>query len=202
MSRSARSTYHALQVEVMRRFSAGWTLGGNYTWSRTLGEEEGDSQNLFDSFRTLRNRRLDKRLLGFHRTHVIASYGMWDLPFGPGKKFAGARRGVVTRLIERWQIAPFLNIASGAPVSLIANVNTWNTSGENTPVALAPFPKSAGSVQRTGEGVIYFDGFRQVPDPSIAGMTTAPNIRGSSTLRAIADASGRLLLVNSMEFLR
>jgi hypothetical protein len=28
-------------------------------------------------------------------------------------------------------------------------------------------------------------------------MTTAQNIRGSSTLRAIADASGRLLLVNA-----
>ncbi len=196
-SNFASSTYHALQVEVMRRFSAGWTMGGNYTWSRALGEEEGDSPDLFDSFRTLRNRRLEKRLLGFHRTHVINSYGMWDLPFGPGKKFAGGGRGVLARLIEGWQIAPFLSITSGAPVSLMANVNSWNSSGDNTPVALAAFPKSAGSVQRTGQGVVYFDGFRQVPDPSIAGLTTAQNIRGSSTLRAIADASGRLLLVNA-----
>ena len=64
------------------------------------------------------------------------------------------------------------------------------------PSAVVPIPKDAGAVHRTGNGVIYFDGWQQVPDPSIAGLTTDQNIRGRSGLRAIADASGRLLLVN------
>jgi len=192
----ASSTYHALQVEVTRRFSGGWTMAGNYTWSRALGEEEGEADELFDSYRTLRNRSLDKRLLGFHRTHNLNVFGAWDLPFGPGKRFAGSSRGWVARLIERWQVAPFLHVASGAPISLISIPPSVNTFGDNTPVVVAPFPKSAGSVRRTGDGVMYFDGLQQVPDPSIAAMTTVQNIRGRSVLKAIADSSGRLLLAN------
>ncbi len=197
-SNFANSTYHALQVEVMRRFSAGWTLGGNYTWSRALGEEEGDGQDLFDNFRTLRNRRLDKRLLAFHRTHAINSYGTWELPFGPGKSFAASSRGFVARLVEGWQVAAFLAISSGPALGLSSGLNSFNTSGaaDNPPVAVAPFAKSAGGVQRTGNGVVYFGDLRQVPDPSIAGLTTAQGIRDRSPLLAIADASGRLRLVN------
>ncbi len=43
---------------------------------------------------------------------------------------------------------------------------------------------------------MYFDGLRQVPDPSIGNLTTAQGVRARSNLRAILDSSGRLLLVN------
>ena len=120
-------------------------------------------------------------------------YGVWDLPFGPGKRFASGR-SFAARLLERWQVGTFLAMTSGAPLGLLSNSASVNTFGDNTPVALGPFPKSVGSVRRTGEAVVYFDGLRQVPDPSLAGMTPALRVR--STLLAIADASGRILLVN------
>ncbi len=192
----ANSTYHALQVELTRRFSSGWLMQANYSWSRAIGEEEGSGQEQLDSYRDARNRGLDKRLLTFHRTHAIRGNAIWELPFGPGKRFGGASRGLLARLVERWQVGPILQINSGQPISLTSAVTSYNQFTDNSPVPVTVIPKSLGNVTRTGQGVIYFTGFGQAPDPSIASMTTLNNIRGRSTLKAITDASGNILLVN------
>jgi hypothetical protein len=55
-------------------------------------------------------------------------------------------------------------------------------------------PNNLGGVTKTGKGVVYFNGFQQVKDPSTANMPA--NIAAQSPLFAIADASGKLLFVN------
>lgn len=194
----ANSTYHALQVEFRKRFSGGWQVQSNYTWSRALGEEEGSSQNLVDSYRSLRDMRLDKRLLSFHRTHILRNAGTWELPFGPKRRFLGAAGGLLARLVERWQVGVIYNHFSGLPIDVVSGVASFNNFGSNTPVLVGPFPKGLGSVRRTDNGVVYFDGLQQAPDPSIAGLTTRNNIRAQSALKAITDSSGRILLVNPL----
>ncbi len=188
----AGSIYHSMQVEVIKRFSSGWTVQANYTWSRAFGEEEGSGQEMVDNYRDLRNRRLDRRLLSFHTTHVIRTNGTWELPLGA---LAG-NRGWRARLLERWQVSWIFNIFSGTPIDLVSGVNSWNTFGDNTPTAVAALARSTGNLRRTGNGVVYLDGLEQIADPSIAGMTGVYGIAGRSTLRAITDSSGRLLLVN------
>jgi hypothetical protein len=194
-SNFAGSTYHSLQVELMKRFSGGWTFQGNYTWSKSLGEEDGDDSALGANYRTLRNRGMDKKLLSYHRSHVWRSNALWEFPFGPGKRFAGAGGGWTARLIEGWQMGAIFNVFSGEPIGAGA-VGAFNNFGGNTPMAVAPFDNSTGVAERTNNGVVYFSGLSQVPDPSIANITTLQGIRGRSTMLAVADASGRLLLVN------
>ncbi len=190
------STYHSMQVELKQRLGS-VDIQANYTWSRALGDEEGDGQEQNDSFRSLRNWTNDKRLMSFHRTHVVRSNFVWELPLGPGKKFLGGTHGFFGRLLEKWQIGGIYNVFSGQPISVQATLNTINQLGDdNTPVAVAAFSKGAGEAVRTNNGVVYFQGLTQVADPSIAGMTTLNGIQGRSTLRAIADSSGKLLLVN------
>ncbi len=192
----ANSTYHSMQVEVIRRFSAGWTFQGNYTWSRALGEEEGSGQELLDSYRTQRNRSLDKRLLGSHRTHVFRNNGTWNLPFGPGRRLLGGRGGVVSRLVENWQMGFIFNLLSGAPIGFGSGVASFNGFTDNTPVALAALANSAGNLRKTGNSVVYFDEYSQIPDPGIARITDREGIRGRSTLKAITDSAGNILMVN------
>ena len=55
-------------MEFTKRFSKGWTWQGNWAYSKALGEEEGNGEGMIDSYRDLRNRALDKRLLGSRRT--------------------------------------------------------------------------------------------------------------------------------------
>lgn len=192
----AGSTYHSMQVEVIKRFTAGWTFQGNYTWSKSLGEEEGAGQEMVDSYRDFRNWRLDKRLLSFHRTHVIRTNGLWELPFGPGKKLLSSSRGALSRIVDGWQIGSIFNIFSGAPLAVSSGAATYNNFGDNTAVAASPLDKGLGEVHRQGNGVVYFTGMKQVTDPFVAGITTQGSVQSRSTLRAITDSAGNLLFVN------
>jgi len=181
------------QVEVIKRLSSGWIFQGNYTWSKTLGDYDGEDTALTQSFRTLRNLSLDKKRLSYDRLHVFRSNGIWELPFGPGKLIGNNAHRVVGKIIGGWQTGSIFNAFSGAPVNFTA-VNAFNTVSGATPVAVGSVP--TGAVQRVGNGVVYFSGYQHVVDPCVAQITTLQNLQSRSTLRAIADASGKLLLVN------
>ena len=195
----ANSTYHAFQFSANKRFSGGWTLLSNYTWSRTLGEDEGDSgenQELLNSYRNGRNRRIDKRLLVFHRTHVVRNSGLWDLPVGPNRMLFGNSRGILARVVGGWQIGGILNAFSGQPIGLSAAISSFNQHLDNTATLAGALPKNTGHVKRTDNGVVYFDALKQVPDPAIERLTTSQLLRTRSTLKAIANSSGNIIGVN------
>src|SRR5262249_26827342 len=121
----ANSTYHSMLLNLNKRFSNGWTLQSNYTWSRTLGEDEGDSQDLHSDYRNARDRHLDKRLLDFHATHVFRNSGLWELPFGPDRRFLNANRAL-RHVIERWQLGAIFNVFSGQPIGIFTNTRAFN----------------------------------------------------------------------------
>ena len=52
-------------------------------------------------------------------------------------------------------------------------------------------------MQRTGTGAVYFVGLKQVVDPYVAQITDVNAIRSRSSMLAITDASGNLLLRNA-----
>jgi hypothetical protein len=198
----ANSTYHALELNAQKRFAKGWTLLSNYTWSRAIGEEVGEEddsgspQALLRSYRDGRNRHLDKRLLDFNTTHTFRNSGLWELPFGPNGRFFKNSRPVVARLAEGWQIGGIFNLFSGQPIGLTSQVTSFNQTSRNTATLVGPLPKSTGNVQRVQDGVVYFGDLKQVADPAIAGLTTLQGIRGASSLKAIADSSGRIIAIN------
>ncbi|MBI4473482.1 MAG: carboxypeptidase regulatory-like domain-containing protein [Acidobacteria bacterium] len=179
----ANSTYHAMQVDLNKRFSGGWNLQSNYTWSKTLGEEEGSSQTHVDSYRDGRNRRLDKRLLSYHVNHVFRNSGTFELPFGPNRRFANNGPGIISRLIERWEFGGIVNFFSGTPIGFTSAVTSFNEQF-GTPDLVGVLPKNAGRVTRTANGVVYFPELRQIQDTALTGPFA----------RAIADAGGNILL--------
>ena len=192
----ANSTYHALQLNLNKRFAKGWTLLSNYTWSRALGEEDGTDQQLLNSYRNSRNRHLDKRVMDFHRTHVFRNSGTWELPFGPNGRFFKQSHPVVARLVEGWQIGGIFNWFSGEPISLSSQVTSFNQFIDNTATLVGVLPKSTGSVKRVSDGVVYFSDLKQVADPAIAGLTTQQGLNTASSLKAITNSSGQTIAVN------
>jgi hypothetical protein len=191
------STYHSFQVELNKRFSSGFLFQGNYTFSKSLGDEEGSGQEQNFTYRTLRDKHLQKRILTFSRAHVLRSSGTYTLPFGPGRRFLNTSHGLVSRLVSGWTIGGILIVQSGAYLDVSSGVASYNTAGQNTPMLLGKLLKSTGEVYFNEKSEInYFKGLTQVSDPSIAGLTTARGVQGLSTLKAIADASGNVILVN------
>ncbi len=193
---TANSTYHSLQLDFTKRFAQSWVLQSNYTWSKALGEEEGAGQEMLDSYRTLRNLRADKRRLGFDFTHIWRSSGTFELPFGPGRKFLNGKNGIISRLAERWQVGAIYIVSSGQPINLLTNRSAFNQFNDNPPTLVGQFSRGTGAVTRTPNGLVYFSGLQQVNDPAVGSITTQQGLRDRSTLRAIADASGNIILVN------
>jgi hypothetical protein len=192
----ANSSYHSLQLDVTKRFSNGLQFQSNYTWAKALGEEEGSGQEMLDSYRNGRARSFDKRRMSFDIRHVMRNSWTYALPFGPGTKLLDSKNRILSRLVGGWQIGGILNLFSGSPLTISSGVSSFNQFTDNSPTVVGAFPQSTGQVRVTGAGVFYFTGLQQVPDPSIANLTTKGNIQSQSTLRAIADSSGRILLIN------
>src|SRR6185436_16436769 len=196
VSNFANSTYHSLQVKGEKRFAAGWSLDSNYTWSRALGEDEGDSQSLLNSYRNGRDRHIDKRLLTFHRTHVLRNSGIWELPVGPGKMLLSGSQGILARAVENWQIGGIFNVFSGVPMGLTSTVTSFNQFIDNTATQVGALPGDTGSVKKTSNGVVYFDGLKQVNDPAILGLTPLQLLNQRSQLKAIVNSQGFLVAQN------
>ena len=189
----ANSTYNSLQVTLNRRFAHGLTFQTSYVFSKAIGEDEGDSSTLQSNYRTLRNESLDKRRLGFDRTHVFKINGLYELPFGRGKTFGKNANGFLDRVIGGWQLGTIFNKFSGQPLSFGA-ANTVNATGSSpsfTPMVLGAIP--GGGVHRIGNGVMYFSNLTQITDPFVANLPAG--LRSFSGLRAIA-FNGTPILVN------
>jgi hypothetical protein len=195
MTNDSNSTYNSLQIEVNHRFSAGFLVQSNFTWSKALADANGTAA-VQVNYRTNRNLHLDKQLINFDRAGVWRTNGVWELPFGKGKTFFGSSGRLMNALVGGWQTGAILTVQDGSPISLIETPGTFNlnNSAGDTPVAVGGINSIAG-VSKIGSGVTYFNGLTQVPDPSRANITSA--VRNLSTMFAIANSSGQLLFVNA-----
>jgi hypothetical protein len=192
------STYNSLQAQLVKRFSKGFSMQTSYVWSHNLGDSEGDAAAYGDNFRTLRNESLDKRPLSFDYASVFKLNGIYELPFGKGKTLGANANGTVDRIIGGWQIGAIALMYSGQPISLSAQNTINNTTGDSAPFSanlVGALP--SGSVIKTGNGVIYFNGLTQITDPSVAGIANT-TVRALSALKAIANSSGSPILVNPL----
>ena len=133
--------------------------------------------------------------MSFDRSHVFKANGIWELPFGPGKRVGGSWHGFLAHLIGGWQTGSIVTVQTGAPISFGA-VGAFNTAGNNTPVPVGPLDNSLGEVLRTGNGVVYFNGLKQVVDPYVAQITDVNLIRGRSSMLAVTDSSGNIMFRN------
>jgi Carboxypeptidase regulatory-like domain/TonB dependent receptor-like, beta-barrel len=209
------STYHSLQMQFTRRLTRGFTNTTTWTWSRSLGDSDTDGGA---NYRDPTRRSLEKTLLGFDRQHQITSNGTFELPFGTGHFLLGNAPGWVQQIVNKWQLGGIMNFNTGTPLNLTTctlvagnctagtGVYTISFSGQSaagTPNVVGALPKDMGKVTKVSNGVVYFDGFRQVTDPGFStvspncGATTACNglVSGYSN-RAIQGPDGQVILVN------
>jgi hypothetical protein len=106
------STTHQLQIEVTRRFGSGLYFQSNYTWNKTLDNVPivGSPQNPY-------NAALDRGNGDSVRRHVAYSAINYELPFGPGRRFANGG-GVGGMIVGGWSISSVLQFRGGTPFSV------------------------------------------------------------------------------------
>ena len=84
--------YNALQLELRRQFRQGIMGQINYTFSETKSDAVGgDSQSRIEPFLDNRRPELDDGPSIYHTRHVINANGIFELPFGQGKRWLDQR---------------------------------------------------------------------------------------------------------------
>ncbi len=111
------SWYHSLQTRVEKRFTHGYTLQVGYTWSKFMEAVE----------------RLNPSDLRPHhvispqdRPHQLTVSGIYELPFGRGRRFLGGLSGWRDHLLGGWSVQGIYQGQSGPPIGFGNIIFTGN----------------------------------------------------------------------------
>ena len=155
------STYHSLQLKVERRFGSGFNLLMAYTFSKLL-DDVGATTTGFpgeafgsDNIQDYLNRRNERSVASFDTPHSLAINSVYELPFGPHKRFANQSR-VLGAVVGGWQLNGIGTFRSGTPLGLSTAVNNlFNYGGVQRPNSNGQDPNIEGAIsQRLRQ---YFD---------------------------------------------
>jgi hypothetical protein len=108
-----RTWYDGLTLEVRRRMSQGLLLQANYTFSKSLTNFFASSQTNLNSYVTLRNLGLSKRLSPYDQRHAFKVNWIYELPVGRGRTLLGDANGLVDRVLGGWEVHGTARVQSG-----------------------------------------------------------------------------------------
>ena len=144
------SSYHALQVDVRRRFSHGFLLRGVYTFSRTI--DDGDSLNQTTAANAPGlvsnpfNLKADKGLATFDVRNIAVIDALYTLPFGHGQLYASGFEGWGDKLVSGWSLSSIITAQSGFPFTPQLSYNPSNNGDTRNPVRPFLNPAFTGPV--------------------------------------------------------
>src|SRR5579859_8170920 len=167
------SSYHALQVDVTRRISQGFSVRGVYTWSKTLDDGDSLNQTTAGNAPGLVSNPFhlasDKGLATFDVRNVSVINTIYELPFGRGKRYANDLEGWKNGLAAGWSVAGILTAQSGFPFTPQLSYNPSNNGDTRNPVRPFLNPNFAGSVV-LGKPSQWFNPAAFIAPPSASGF--------------------------------
>jgi hypothetical protein len=158
--------YNALQVKLDRRFSNGFLLTTAYTYQKAINYADDNGGLLINSVPSLNRGRT-----GSDRTHTFVQSYIYELPFGPNKRWLHA--GIARWVLGDWQVNGIFSDYSGLPLDIRISNSSLNTPGNINRPDMIGKPTILGGI---GPGKKWFDvtAFGQ-PAPGKFG-TTGRNI--------------------------
>jgi hypothetical protein len=105
----AYSDYHGGQARLEKRFTGGYTLLSSYTWSKFL--EAGSFLNEVDT-------EFERRLAEADAPHRVVVSGIWELPFGRGRRWGKDWNRAADLVVGGWQVQGIWQWQSGRPLTL------------------------------------------------------------------------------------
>ena len=167
------SSYHALQVDLRRRFSHGLSVRGVYTLSKAL--DDGDSLNqttagnapglVSNPF----NLAADKGLATYDARNVGVVNVLYDLPIGRGQAFARDVEGWRDKVLSGWTVSSIVTVQSGFPFTPQLSYNPSNNGDTRNPVRPFLNPNFTGPVV-LGNPNQWFNPNAFIAPPSASGF--------------------------------
>jgi outer membrane receptor protein involved in Fe transport len=102
----ASNNYHGLQLKADKRFSKGFSVMSHYTWSRSFNY----TNTYYNIDATQAYGPNDNT-----RSHVFFLSGIYELPFGKGKKYLNSANKLGDFIVGGWQVNTIYQWQSGLP---------------------------------------------------------------------------------------
>jgi hypothetical protein len=125
----AYSNYNAMQLEIRRRYSAGFDFQANYTWSKALTDYEGSTTNFQGLLDLTLGDQVEKRRANNDLTHVFKANSGYELPVGNGKRWIN--NGFMGSVFGGIKLTGIFKAQSGRPLSFVSARGSLNRTGRS-----------------------------------------------------------------------
>ena len=136
------ATYHSGILRVEKRMTGGLSLHASYAWSKTLDQTyspagDGGEAGAVGVPQDRTNLRAEKGRSSLDVNHrAVLSY-VYQLPFGPGKRFLNFRNPFLSRVLGGWAVSGITTFATGFPITVRTLNDVSNTgTGQQRPDVL------------------------------------------------------------------
>jgi len=127
------NNFNAFQASVERRFVNGLLFQTNYMWSHGITDASIGSGEAV-AFQNQSCRACDRGDTNIDVRHTVTTDVVYQLPFGPGKKFLN-RDGITSLLLGGWELSGIAFARTGLPINITvtrkaSDLPDGNTSGQ------------------------------------------------------------------------
>jgi hypothetical protein len=128
------SNYNSMEATLDKRFHRDYTVRAVYTFSKSLDNSfehltSGGSNSFPQNARDLHTWY---GLSDFDVRHRFVANGIWELPFGSGRKYF--QDGWSARLLGGWELSGILNVRSGKPFTVTQSGDPLSLGSLSTPL--------------------------------------------------------------------
>jgi hypothetical protein len=114
ISNAGSSNYDAMLVTLTKRLSNGLQTHFNYTFSHSIDNVSTVANTVVGGLVCdVRDLRVCRGNSDFDVTHLIAADGIYDLPFGKGRRFGPNSSGLLNQIIGGWQFGTIATWRTG-----------------------------------------------------------------------------------------
>jgi len=116
------STYHSMQAQFDHRFSHGFSMLANFTWSKLIDDSSSDWGGFWSLDvlgQDFYNRRAERSVSAGDIPERFTLAPIVELPFGPGKKWLNS--GVASNVLGGWRLSAIYTISAGTPFGITDN---------------------------------------------------------------------------------
>jgi hypothetical protein len=152
------SSYHAGTIVLRRTVQNGWGFDFNYTLSHSIDNSSSSESSGGGAIQDAFNPRASLGPSDFDQRHTITADGVFELPFGKGKRFLPNANRWLNAFVGGWLATTLVTFNTGTPITLVAS-GVYNVNYENSSYAMllpgAAMPASHFGFDNNGNPSIF-----------------------------------------------
>jgi len=127
------TSFNSMQIMLGQRTWQGVTFNVNYTYAKAIGDVDTSRGGyplpagvVVGSTQSYAANRIDRTWQSNAQKERLVVYGVWELPFGKGRRFSGGP-AFVRPITTGWQLSSIFQYNSGAPLQITTSTCTYPT---------------------------------------------------------------------------